>query len=104
MTEEFHKKRPGVRFSKVHKLYGPLSGVKIPFVSEERIERISSLSFFSFCYLEKMLKEPLSKTSGWQFHKWLLGPEKFSGTFEKRGPARVLREGWLAFTIVIKVP
>ena len=26
-----------------------------------------------------MLKGRLSKTSGWQFHKWLFGPEKFSG-------------------------
>ena len=26
-----------------------------------------------------MLKDWLSKTSGWQFHKWLFGPEKFSG-------------------------
>ena len=38
-----------------------------------------------------MLKDRLSKTSGWQFHKWLFGPEKLSGpnyvgTFEKRAP------------------
>ena len=36
-------------------------------------------SYFSFCYLENTLKDRLSKTSGWQFRKWLFGPEKFSG-------------------------
>ena len=32
-----------------------------------------------------MLKDRLSKTSGWQFHKWLFGPEKFSG-LSRNGP------------------
>ena len=32
-----------------------------------------------------MLKDRLSKTSGWQFHKWLLGPESFSG-LSRNGP------------------
>ena len=32
-----------------------------------------------------MLKDRLSKTSGWQFHKWLSGPEKFSG-LSRNGP------------------
>ena len=33
---------PGARFSKVPKLYGPFSGVTIPFVSQERREFKSS--------------------------------------------------------------
>ena len=40
---------------------------------------------FEFCYLVNTLKDRLSKTSGWQFHEWLFGPEKsVFGTFEKR--------------------
>ena len=53
-----------------------------------RIERISVVelhSHFSFCYLENMLKNRISKTSGWQFHKWLLGSETFSG-LSRTGP------------------
>ena len=45
---------PGGRFSKVPKLYGPFSGVKIPFRSQERREL------------------------NWPFHRWLFGPKKFS--------------------------
>ena len=41
--------------------------------------------FFSFCYLENMSKHRLSKSSGWHFHKWLFGPEKFSGLL-RNGP------------------
>ena len=33
---------PGARFSKVPKLYGPFSGVTIPFVTQERRGRKSS--------------------------------------------------------------
>ena len=29
-----------------------------------------------------MLKGRLSKTSSWQFHKWLFGPKRFSGPRE----------------------
>ena len=32
-----------------------------------------------------MLKDRLSKTSGWQFYKWLFGPKKLSGLF-RNGP------------------
>ena len=32
-----------------------------------------------------MLKDRLSKTRGWQFHKWLFGPEKYSG-LSRNGP------------------
>ena len=77
------RKKPlgsGARFSKVPKLYGAFSGVTIPFVSQERRGfNSSNFSCFSFCCLENMFKDRLSKTSGWQFHKWLFGPEKFSG-------------------------
>ena len=45
----------------------------------ERISVIKLHSHFSFCHLENMLKDRLSKTSGWHFYKWLFGPEKFSG-------------------------
>ena len=77
---------PGARFSKVPKLYGAFSGVTIPFVSQERR---GLHSYFSFCCLENMLKDWLSKTSGWQFHKWLFGPEKFSGLSRNRPLAPV---------------
>ena len=36
-----------------------------------------------FSYLENTLKGRLSKTSGWQFYKWLFG------TFEKRAPGDI---------------
>ena len=41
-----------------------------------------------------MLKDPISKTSGWQFHKWLLGPEKFSG-LSRNGPKVCIRDNCL---------
>ena len=48
-------------------------------------------SHFSFCGLENMLKDRISKTSGWQFQTCLFGPEKFSG-LSRNGPlARVAR-------------
>ena len=31
-----------------------------------------------------MLKDRLSKTNGWQFYKWLFGPETFSGLSRNR--------------------
>ena len=45
----------------------------------ESIYFVKLHSYFSFCYLENMLKDLLSKRSGWQFHRWLFGAEKFSG-------------------------
>ena len=51
----------------------------------ERIQVVKLHSFFSFCYLKNMLKDRLSKTSGWQFHKWLSGPEMFPG-LSRNGP------------------
>ena len=54
---------PRARFSKVTKLYGPFSGVTIPFVSQERREFNTSnfTVIFSFCYLKNTLKDPSPK-------------------------------------------
>ena len=49
----------------------------------EDLSRQTSQSFFS------LLKDRLSKTSGWQFHKWLFGPEKCSG-LSRNGPLLAL--------------
>ena len=74
---------PGARFSKVPKLYGPFSGVTISSVSQERsirfIKVVKLHRHISFSWLENMLKDQLSKISGYHFHKGLFGPEKFSG-------------------------
>ena len=70
----------GARFSKVPKLYGPLSGVIITFVFQERRGFKSSNSTVVFLFVA-LKKDWFFKTSGWQFHKWLLG------TFQKRAPA-----------------
>ena len=43
-------------------------------------------SYSASCYLENILKDQLSKTSRWQFHKWLFGPEKVVRSFVKRAP------------------
>ena len=82
--------RPGARFSKVPKLYGPFLGVAIPFVSQERrgfLKGVKLHCHLDFCYLENMSKGRFSKTSGCQVHKWLFGPEKFSG-LSRNGPQR----------------
>ena len=44
-----------------------------------------------------MLKDRLSITSGWQFHKWLFGPEKFSGLTGPRFGSQSLRHMWVEF-------
>ena len=46
---------PGGRFSKVPKLYGPFSGVTIPFVTQER--RAFNQSNFTVTFLFVTLKE-----------------------------------------------
>ena len=51
----------------------------------ESIWFIKLQSYFSFCCLENMLKDRLSKTSGWQFYIWLFGSETFSG-LSRNGP------------------
>ena len=55
----------------------------------ERIRVVNFHSQFAFCYLENMLKERLSRTSGWQVHKWLFWPERFPG-LSRNGPKRPL--------------
>ena len=67
------------------KLYCAFSSVTIPFVSQER-RGFNSSNFtviLSVCYLENKLKDRLSKTSGWQFRKWVFG------SFKKRAPGVV---------------
>ena len=49
-----HERFPGGRFSKVPKLYGPFSGVTIPFVSQER--RGFNSSNFTVIFLFVTLK------------------------------------------------
>ena len=73
--------------------------------------KVPSLKYhskFCFCYLENMLKDRLSKTSGWQFPKWLLGPEKLSGRSRNAPGQRFLTPltGKISLTssIVINVP
>ena len=47
-----------------------------------RTEKMYVVKFHShlyICYLENMLKDQLSKTSGWQLHKWFCGPAISSG-------------------------
>ena len=78
----FERARYWGRFSTVPKLYGQFSGVTVPFVTQERM---AFHSYFSFCYFENMLKDRFSKTSGWQFHRWLFGPKTFSG-LSRNGP------------------
>ena len=45
-------------------------------------------SNFCFCYLANMLKDRLSKTSGWQFHNVFSSPKSFRDFREtgSRGP------------------
>ena len=68
-------------------LYGPFSGVTIPLVSQERKGlKVTKLhSQVSFCYFENMLKDRLSKTSGWQFTNGFSGPKSFRD-FRETGP------------------
>ena len=57
--------RSGARFSKLPKIYGPFSGVTIPFVSQERRGfKSSNFRVIFLCYLENTLKDRLSKISG----------------------------------------
>ena len=58
---------------------------------DDLIRQTSQLIFY-FCCLENMLKDRLSKTSGWQFLKWLFGSEKFRD-FRERAPRYEKREG-----------
>ena len=73
--------------SAIHRLnnWGLVPHNSLCFLRTERTWIVKLRSQFSFCYLENMLKGRLSKTSCWQFLKWLFGPEKFSGP-SRNGP------------------
>ena len=60
----------------------------------ERIEVVKLHIPFSFCFLKNISKEQLSRPSGRQFHKWLFGPEKFSGLSRNGPQATILGTTW----------
>ena len=68
------------RFSKVPKLYGPLSGVTIPFVSQE-----TSQSFF-FLLLWKPVERSAFKNKRLAVPQMAFRARNIFGTFEKRAP------------------
>ena len=81
--------KAGARFAKVESRnfagHFRVSQVRLYLKNGEDHEVVKLHSHFSFCHLENMLKDGLSRTSGWQFHKWLFEPEKFSG-LSRNGP------------------
>ena len=81
------RSRPGARFSKVPKLYGPFSGVTIPFVSQER--KVLESSHFTVIFLFVTLKT--FKRSAFQNKRLAISLMAFParnvfGNFEKRAP------------------
>ena len=56
----------------------------------EKIKVVKLHSHFAFCCHENMLKDGLSKTSGWHFHKWLSRARKVVRAFAKRAPGLTL--------------
>ena len=73
--------RPGACFSKVPKLFGPISGVTIAFISSQRRGSKPSGKLrnpLGFLDMKSMLKDQLFKTSGLRYDNWHFGPEKFS--------------------------
>ena len=78
---------PGGRFLKVPKLDKPFSGVTIPFVSQERrgFKASNDTVILLFVTLKTCQKIGFPKQAvQCQFHKWLFGPEKFSGLSRNR--------------------
>ena len=70
---------PGARFSKVPKLYGPFSGVTIPFVSQER-RGFKSSNFkviFLFVTLKTRLKIGFPKQAVASFTNGFSGPKSY---------------------------
>ena len=86
-THEITKSAPGAYFSKVPKLFRPISGATIPFISSQR-RGFKPLNphgnLLGFSYIKSMLKDQLFRTSGLQFDNWLFEPEKFSGLSRNR--------------------
>ena len=79
----FEKRAPGGRFSKVPKLYGPFSGVTIPFVSQER-RRFNS-SNFTVIFLFNTLNVGFPKQAVGNFTDGFSGPKSFP-VFRETGP------------------
>ena len=71
--------KPGARFSKVPKLYGPLSGVTIPFVFQERrgFESSNSTDVFLLVSLKTYLKIGFPKQAVSNFTNVFSGPKSF---------------------------
>ena len=82
----YEKQAPGACFSKVPKLFGPVSEATIPFISSQCwvLNHQRSQSSLCYTYIKNMLKDQLFKTSGLLFENWLFGPEKFSGLSRNR--------------------
>ena len=78
---------PGACFSKVPKLFGPISGATIAFIyifATPRFYAIKLRNPLGFSYSKNMLKDQIFKTNELPFDIWLLGPEKFSGLSRNR--------------------
>ena len=77
----------GARFSKVPKLYGPFSGVTVPFVSQERRGfKSSNFTVLSlFVPLKAFQKMGFPKQAVGSFINGFLGPKSFRD-FRETGP------------------
>ena len=71
-------------FSKVPKLFGPISGATIPFISSQR--RGSKRSNFAIILVFLLLN-----ASGLRFDNWLFGPEKFAELSRNRSQVPVVQ-------------
>ena len=76
---------PWACFSKVAKLYGPISGAKFLYIfATQSFKAIKLCNPLGFSYIKKTLRDQLLKASGLQFDKWLLGPENITGLSRNR--------------------
>ena len=92
--------RPGGRFSKVPKLYGPLLGVTIPFVIRER-RAFDSSNFrviFLFVALKTCEKIGPPKQAVGNFTFGFSGPKSFRD-FRETGP----RPGYLTYRTYLRL-
>ena len=80
----FEKRATGSRFSKVPKLYGPFSGVTIPFVSQER-RRFKSSNYTVLFFFFKHVKRSAFQNKRLAVSQMASGSEKFSG-LSRNGP------------------
>ena len=97
----FEKRAPGACFSKVPKLFGPISGTTIPFISSQR--RGSNPSNFAilliFLILKACKKISFSKRADCSLTTSFSGP-KSSRDVRETGPRPELIEAWLVLTNV----